>query len=714
MNVLNKYALSLIVISGALTACGGGGGGGGGLAVSPATSEALAAGATGTTATGSTAAGSTATGSSASGASGSSGSSASGSSGATGGTLSSNAVIAPPAAIATGDAVFSSSGTFSASAYQATAAQMSTAAGIDYRYGPSPTAYGTTSNTGRSNLQPLTNNSYSTISTANGGDRSCSSWCGTWQVGGPAAKSGGDYSSSVMQVAWVPDAPATYAGLANLQAASMSNNAFAQKPEPSWTTYANSTDGAQDFSLDSYKSSGVSFNNVVTVGRCYRSGWCDTSLSVYQNGAILTTGSNTARNHGHAQLDANKVPTAIAITNGGEFALVTVWDTAALKGQVAVLALAGLCDGCDPSNSSGWYNNWGEWGNVYPGLPNLGNVAYIKLLGYVDLPSTMKAPTEISASTGMESGDYDLGGSDYYSNPLSSQSNRTAFYSGSYAGNIAQGGMAVVISKSEQQAAFIDLRPLFSYYRQQYFNVSANSQSNFNSMISGRGPGAGQWPYTFTNTPSQSPVVVKTVALGNRPTAVRVSMTDNISRAWIATQEGTLHMYNLGSYLSTSTAGSPASIAEIGSGIAVGRNPTNIAYAKKGQTSIYPVTGDREVIVTSRGDRRINWVRFAADYNSGAVRTDLVLTDSNLVDPIAVEDNDNHGTESYILSVADYTGRKVSNYRYGPTIFWTNTGSGNACQPNGGCTVSGNTGFEYGGSFALPGGAFQVVDSNTP
>ena len=55
------------------------------------------------------------------------------------------------------------------------------------------------------------------------------------------------------------------------------------------------------------------------------------------------------------KLPANKVPTAIAMTTQSEFALVTVWDTDARKGQVAVIALAGLCDGCIPTMPNGVY-----------------------------------------------------------------------------------------------------------------------------------------------------------------------------------------------------------------------------------------------------------------------------------------------------------------------------------------------------------------------
>ncbi|MBN8747275.1 MAG: hypothetical protein J0I65_07170, partial [Variovorax sp.] len=100
------------------------------------------------------------------------------------------------------------------------------------------------------------------------------------------------------------------------------------------------------------------------------------------------------------------------------------------------------------------------------------------------------------------------------------------------------------------------------------------------------------------------------------------------------------------------------------------------------------------------------------DGNSGSVvRT---LKDTRLVDPIAAEDTDNHGAESYVVSVADYGGRALRNYRYGPVIMHNYGGS--ACGAPNGCGMgSGNADpFEYGGDFGLPGGPFQVTSANIP
>jgi hypothetical protein len=92
--------------------------------------------------------------------------------------------------------------------------------------------------------------------------------------------------------------------------------------------------------------------------------------------------------------------------------------------------------------------------------------------------------------------------------------------------------------------------------------------------------------------------------------------------------------------------------------------------------------------------------------NSGSVvRT---LKDTRLADPISAEDTDNHSTESYVLSIADYGGRALRNYRYGPVIMHNYGGQ------TYGVGASGNDAFEYGGAFDLPGKAFHITGSNIP
>lgn len=689
---VNDYKLTMtLVVAAALVGCGGGGGGGGG-------STASAGSASGSASLSTTV-------------------QADGSSGGAAGTTGS--VGLSTGTVSLQNDVVDTGGKVVPAAYRETALLMSKAAGIEYRYGPSAASYGKAGNSGVPTMQTRGDQSYDPISIRTQGDRGCApssqgGFCGTWQVGGPLQTASGDYSSSIVHTAYVADNPATHVGMSNLQALSMAHNTFAQKPEPSWTTEL--SNGVNEIAAVGYLNKGLDAREPVAVGRCYgRSGWCMNSLMVFQNGLIGTAGSNTGSNRATVQLASGKVPTAIAVTGSNEFALVTVWDTVNLKGQIAVIALAGLCNGCDPDNQSTWYYNWGEWNGVYPGLPNLGNTAYMKVLGYVDLPDGMRSPTEISASTGMVFEEYNrtfaAGTNDmtpYHALPLTNPTNRASFDSGVNSNAYAKTGVAVVISKSEKRAAFIDLRPLFSYYRDKYFR---GSQNDFNAMIASRGPGANQWPYTFDAVASQKPTVIKTVDFDNRPTAVNVRPNDGPRRAFIATQEGQLHIYDLGNYLNASGGGAASEIVRRG-GVTVGRNPTHIATVKPHETTtVYKEGFGREVIVTSRGDRRIEWVQFAQDFNSGVSRANP-LTDTRLVDPIATEDAENHGTESYILSVADYGGKKLSNYRYGPVVFWTNQGGGRACQPPGGCATNGT--YEFGGSYDLPGRPFQAAGSNIP
>jgi hypothetical protein len=595
-----------------------------------------------------------------------------------------------------------------ADAYRSMAAQMSKDAGIDYRYGPSAAAYGV----GNSGLPTLyADDAANPLNVPGRG-----ALLGTWQVGGPLSSDAGLYSTNVANFVYVADNPGLPAGqggmgVTDIQVSGYQYNTFAQTPQISWTIAGTQGGALDSLNAAAYKRAGLVNGDPVAVGRCTgRSGFCNESLVVYQNGLIGTSGNNTANNQATVKLPANKVPTGIALTNNSEFALVTVWDTTALKGQVAVVALAGLCNGCDPYNSSGYYDWWHEWGAPYPGLANVGDIAFMKILGYVDLPG-ITAPTEISATTGMDQWQTLLINGIFvgWDTPLTSQTNRQSFLNGgSNYGKYAKGGVAVVISKSEQKAAFIDLAPLFSYVNNVYFG---GDQATFNARMASLGTADNQWPYTFAQDASQMPQVVKTVSLSAKPTAVKASVYGP-SRAWIATQDGTLHIYSLDGYAPGGAVGSPSAGAftEVGTVAGVGRNPTSIASSKAepSDTSLDAMTS--QILVSSRGDRKVSWVRFSSNGNSGSiVRT---LQDTRMADPIAVEDGDNFATMNNLLTVADYAGAALRNYRYGPVIF----ADGKACATATSCPVTptGSIAIEYGGAMNVLGKPYQVRTANVP
>lgn len=587
-------------------------------------------------------------------------------------------------------------------AYRAAAAEMSKAGGIEYRYGP----YVANTDSAPS-WWKRDDIEFTKAQQPNAGGPVRGFWqIGAWQP------DPGDYYSNIANAGFVADNPAQYSGVSTLGTTSMGANTFAQSPQLSWVFGGT---GDEDPNIASYKSAKLDANNAVAMARCSgRPGWCLESIVAFQNGLLgVATGSNTAQNRATTQLAPGLVPTGIAVTNSNEFALVTVWDTVALRGRVAVVALAGICNGCSLTQA-GAEDYWGEWGTPHPGLPNYGNTAFMKVLGYVDLPG-MQAPTEISVTTGWNPWDgrtVDAGAGTSYVNafhlPLSEAANRASFLTGANNKAYAKAGVAVVISKSEKKAAFIDLKPLFAYYQKMYF-TDANYPKTTNL-----GQATGQWPYTFAEEASQLPTVIKTVSLDQKPTAVKTYLWGSTKRAWIATQDGSLRIFDLGDY-PTSGTGSAASIRQTGS-VAVGKNPTGLAYSRSSDGVVTGNAINTNLLVVSRAERKVDWVSFGSDGNSGTITR--TLRDSRLIDPITADDNESHGTEAYVLSVADYNGKAISNYRYGPVIFRTNVRPGWSCQPPAGCPTTDSTGraaaFEFGGSFATKGKAFAISSANVP
>jgi len=594
--------------------------------------------------------------------------------------------------------------------YRATAATMGAAEGAEYRFGPSAADFG---NNVPAPVTWETRKDNSFVSDQQGGSRKCTPGnCGTWQVG-QWQDAEGDYSSDFGQVAYVPDDPGARVGVAGLAILGVTNAVFSQKPELSWTFYGG---GLDEGNALVYQSQTGGARRPVAVANCNgRPTWCINPIMVFQGGLVGSAKANTATNTASVQLAPNKVPTAAAISNGNEFAFITVWDTQALRGEIAVVALAGLCSGCTPGNPGAWNDYWGEWKGTYPGLPNLGNTAYMKVLGYVPLPEGMQAPTAISVTTTMDRNSYLPAGGDStpWDQDLSQQAVRDAFgksTTDARSKSYARSGVAVVVSKFEQKVAFIDLSPLFQYYKQMYFGT----QANYNT-VSSVGAADNQWPHTFAYASGQTPKLLAVQDLAGRPTAVGATPWGSAKRAYVATQDGRLHIYNLGNL---SAGGGVASGFNEVASVAVGLNPTHIAYAKeKAGNAVYGNhDSTRQLIVTSRGERKVSWVDVAADGNSAAVwRT---LTDTRLVDPIATEDADNHATESYVLSVADYGGRALHNYRYGPVIMHGYRGS--ACYTGCGLLAAAQgqsadgSQYEYGGKFDLPGRPFSVKSSNVP
>jgi hypothetical protein len=329
-----------------------------------------------------------------------------------------------------------------------------------------------------------------------------------------------------------------------------------------------------------------------------------------------------------------------------------------------------------------------DWQVQVPCLPGTAWLSDMKLLGYINLPG-MEFPTGVAAA-GNDTTRYVFGRDGHVAmlnawDPTQ-QETRDSFRNGNNAGFISTAGYAVVISKHENRAAFIDLQPLFQRVRQLTLTTPENFQKTRNL-----GKGAAQWPYTFAADPGWKPRVVKVLDVP-QPTAVLASLSRGAkARAYIASQDGAVGSYQLGG-LATDAAANPADIWRV-SETRVGRNPTCLAVQKYTTDSI---------IAASRGDREIAWIKDDA----GGLRVTRRLRDQRLLDPVALEMSDTHGIEASIITITDFHGRKVLNYRFGRVVFELQGGAIFGMGPDG------NAEFECGGWLTVPGSPFCISATN--
>lgn len=503
-----------------------------------------------------------------------------------------------------------------------------------------------------------------------------------YQLGGPWTKESGDFSSTQGQILYVPDRklvvdqstqmPNDGVGVDRVTIIEMSNGCFTEKPEPPWWGGFRPEPTAKAWLQATQGKLGTPIASARGMG-----GWANSSLIVFSSGFIGTAGTATARGTDPTfTLPPNKRPTSISITSKNEFALVTVIDTESMKGQVAVFALTGGGKKAPMPH---------DWRDEYPGLPNVAVFSQIKLLGYVDLPGIM-FPTGVSAVGSWTEGrmngrDGNAGMLSEYS--LSNQADRDIFNTGPNAHYASTAGFAVVIAKYEGKAAFIDLRALFAAMRTAYFTTEENYQKT-----RAMGDGPRQWPYTFEGEPAWRPTVAKVLDVST-PTAVLASQGGSAQTA-IASVDGSITFYNVGG-LATGAAVAAGDVKVDGT-LKVGRNPVCLAYQKY-------YAG---FLVVSRGDREIVWINGWGNKAQISGR----LRDRRLLDPVYAEVADTHGIEGPIVTVADYHGRKIVNYRYGILKFATQGGA------QFGVGLSGHDEFECGGVLEFPGHPFSISATN--
>jgi hypothetical protein len=370
---------------------------------------------------------------------------------------------------------------------------------------------------------------------------------------------------------------------------------------------------------------------------------------------------------------------ALAVTPGGEFVLAAVWDTIRRKGQLAVIAVQGQV----LASNQRWETNLGE--TYLYGFPNWGMMKGLKLLGFVDLP--IAAPTAIAAGHNLQ----------WIVSPrmfptvnkeivtlLNSQSERNTWYNDSpavfpdwykppaeYYKRTASAGYAMVASRAEDKVIFVDLQPLFSYYREMYFTTQERYDQTKDT-----GDAANQWPYTFDHAPKQMPVVTHTLSV-KAPTALAAGLSPgmagekrglyigrwrasafNDQHAYVTATDGRLLIYNVGG-LNTESAATPPVLVKT---VPIGKNPTSIDF---GGNAAWP---HNDMVIACRGDNAVYCLTSAGDIQ-------YVLRDSRIKDAVMAE-------RSYIarniigsrqIHVVDFAGKTVLTYSVAGQRGWITT-----------------------------------------
>jgi hypothetical protein len=282
---------------------------------------------------------------------------------------------------------------------------------------------------------------------------------------------------------------------------------------------------------------------------------------------------------------------------------------------------------------------------------------------------------------------------------LSIEQNWQCFAVGECAELYDTSGFALVASRYERKVLLIDLHPLFATIQRGMFTT----WSEFRRNVANTGYNPGQWPPTFAEDHLAVPVVVRTLTYDSQVTAISASLYPD-NRALIATEDGHIHFWDVDGL--QSRAGNGSNAREIDDLPNMGRNITRIAHMKHWGHPMNQGGNVRwQYIVLSRGDKSVTWI----DLSSAKPALIRKLQDTRMVDPISVEDNNNHGTQTDLIDIADYGDKNVKAYRYGLVKFWTT-----ANEPSFGMGPNGNDPFEYEGSYSTPTGPFAISIENVP
>lgn len=652
-----------------------------------------------------------------------------------------NITVNPPAGgggtALPGDIV-DSGGVIVDSAYDAMALVYNQATGIEYRYGPPATKLGVITLPLRGNTGSITYGSGHTI---------------FYQLGTENNNLPNLFVSMHSSIVGYPNGAANLTNAVGWLISNMTERVtFVQLPQLLWQAPA-----LRPFTLDEMISAGwLSASDVADIPNCEyrgenagdspstRMSLVATRGSASRPARMFTNGTFTARNKSYTEFKLGFMPTDIAIPCGAEFAFVSGWNTISRVGEVAVVALGGSCEGCTVFGAK--YDWWHDWLDVTkPGLINQGSWIFQKVVGYIQLPASMRAPTSIKCTTGLNH----LAGIVYIDNqinyftiPASPLANNRSklLPGGEYYEMYTKGGIFVVASKSEKMAAVYDLGPLYRYFNSMYLDSAASNLETQNV-----GQASNQWPYLMANVPQMTPTLIKTIPLPNKPTALWTSANRSYwskddrrripdypffepdprhAHFAIGTDNGDLYVYSTGRYAAgvKPTLGEgggpvPGDIAQVCFAPGLASTFTSFACAKDYRdyfgNSPIPDSLNDGILFTDRPNRRWGWIQLTVNPTTQATTAAVIRTqEDSRVDPIRAIPHDNYATLTNMVCIADYSNSKQSNYRYGPVVYDQDRNAG-FCSNESACQTLLPEG-EYCGSYNLPFKPFAIDVGNVP
>lgn len=527
-------------------------------------------------------------------------------------------------------------------------------------------------------------------------------------------KDAGDYASNVLHAMFLPTDPKKHFGVSDLQGSVSVHYTIGTKPEFSWTRYIRN-DGDERYNGMELRrmrdAQGVKFENPVCTATGHgRPTWGTMSLNFFADGTFGTLGANTMTNKTHGKLPAHLKPVACAISSSYEYAAAVVWNIQTKASEVAVISLTGLGEGStvekpNAGGANGGEGWWGERNEPHPGMHNLGNIAFAKYLG--SFPTGLKSATSISFTTGHPRHGY-LNGSGVAEGQNGTTGNtarwkaneqqRQDWATGKFSNRYPRQGLIMVGSKDEATAVLIDASPLFQFINKMYFS----DRTTF-LKTTDVGPGADQWPYSFAKAPEQIPKIAKVIKTDSPVTSVFLTPISNKVEyyAIYGTAKGDAHVVTLGGF---PRAVDPSKWVETDKKF-LGENLTWITHVREKAIGLQTdLVADvmQQYIFVSREENAATW----ADINGGKMTVRRTMQDSRIQDMVVAEDYDNHGTEQYLLAVADFEGEMVHNVLWGPMIMHTYPGKPRFEMKPAGAQ------FMYGGGMKMPGKVFNICVAN--